>query len=106
VNGPKVVVVPSGSVTFTVIPCHLSPYSALAVGGGSLTQKLSRAVWPMPIGLGETLMKEYVGYGLAAVCALALGNSIIEADIEIMKSIEIRIAIALFFSICIFHSFL
>jgi hypothetical protein len=81
---------------------HLSPYCALAVGGGKLTQKLTRTVWPTPTGFGETLMKEYVGYVTAGVCAPAFGTSIVEAPIETVKSTAIIIAIVLPFSFCIF----
>jgi hypothetical protein len=35
-------------------------------------------------------------------CALVVGISIIEADIESIKSIAIAIAVVLFFSFCIF----
>jgi hypothetical protein len=87
------------------MPIHLSPYWALAVGGGSLTQKLTRAVWPMPIGLGETLMKEYVGIGCAAVCAAAFGISVIEAVIDNAKKIAIAIAKVLLLAIFIFLFF-
>jgi hypothetical protein len=38
----------------------------------------------------------------AGVCALALGNSIIEADIESIKNIAITIVTILFLAICIF----
>jgi hypothetical protein len=100
-NGPSVVVVPSGKVTFTVISIHLSPYCPLAVGGGRLTQKLTRAVCPTPIGFGETLQKEYVGMLNGGDCALAFGISIIEAVIESVKNIAIVIAAILFLAIFI-----
>jgi hypothetical protein len=47
-------------------------------------------------------MKAYVGIYHTGVCALVVGNSIIEADIEIIKNIEIAIAADLFLAISIF----
>jgi hypothetical protein len=55
-----------------------------------------------PAGLGEALMKEYVGIFNGGVWALAFGISVIEAVIENVKSAAIRIAIVLLFSFCIF----
>jgi cbb3-type cytochrome oxidase subunit 3 len=71
------------------------------VGGGRLTQKLTRAVCPTPIGFGETLQKEYVGMLNGGDCALAFGISIIEAVIESVKNIAIIIAAILFLAIFI-----
>jgi hypothetical protein len=58
----------------------------------------------MPIGLGETLMKEYVGTFHPGVCALALGISAIEAVIDNAKNIAIAIAKVLLLAIFIFLS--
>lgn len=55
-NGPLVSTVPSGWVILRVMFVHLSPYWALAVGGGLPNQKLTLTVWPTPMGLGETTM--------------------------------------------------
>jgi hypothetical protein len=49
----------------------------------------------MPAGLGETLMKAYVGICQAGVCALAFDRSVIEALVERIKSIAIEIAVVL-----------
>jgi hypothetical protein len=76
--------------------CHLSPNWPLAVGGGIPTQKLTLTVCPTPIGLGETLQKLNVGICHAGVCALAVGTSIIEADIESIKNKAIEIVAILF----------
>jgi hypothetical protein len=72
--------------------CHLSPYCALAVGGGRLTQKLTFAVCPTPMGLGETTMKEYVGICHAGVCAL-VGISTVDDTIITDNNTAIKIAI-------------
>ena len=72
---------------------HLSPYCALAVGGGQLSQKLTLAAWPKPIGLGETVQKEYVGICHAGECALTI---VIEVAIEIAKRITNTIDFVLF----------
>jgi hypothetical protein len=48
------------------------------------------------MGLGETLMKAYVGIFHAGVCALVVGASIGEAAIESIKNIEIAIVAILF----------
>jgi hypothetical protein len=72
------------------------------VGGGIMSQKPTVTVWPTPAGLGETLMKAYVGMFNAGECALAFGISIVEADIESIKNIAIAIAAVLFLAICIF----
>ena len=101
-NGPKVCVVPSGFVIATVRFIHLSPYCALAVGGGALHQKLTLTVCPTPIGFGATLIYMYVGIFQGGVCALVVGKSIIDVPIEIVKIAAIKIAIVLLFSFCIF----
>src|SRR5512136_2911701 len=49
-NGPLVSTVPSGCVISRVMLVHLSPYCALAVGGGLPSQKLTLTLWPTPIG--------------------------------------------------------
>jgi hypothetical protein len=104
VNVGSVVLVPSGEVTFTVRSIHLSPYCALAVGGGRLIQKLTLTVCPTPTGLGDTLQKEYVGILKADVWALTFGISIIEADIESIKNVAIRMLTVLFLLFFIFFS--
>jgi hypothetical protein len=73
-----------------------------AVGGGKPSQKPTLTDWPTPAGLGATLMKAYVGICHGGVWALAVGTSIIEADIESIKKKAIAIAAVLPFNFCIF----
>jgi hypothetical protein len=96
VKGPKVVVVLSGLVTTTVSLPHLSPNCPLAVGGGSPSQKLTRAVCPTPIGFGETLQKENVGIFKGGECALAFGKSVMDVVIMSVKHKTIAIVEILF----------
>jgi len=81
---------------------HLSPYCALAVGGGKLTQKLMLTYCPTPTGLGATLQKEYVGMCHAGVCALVKGTTTIEAAIANIRNTAIAIFVALVFKNVIF----
>jgi hypothetical protein len=101
-NGPNFCVLPSGLVTTTVKFVHLSPYCALAVGGGALHQKLTLTVCPTPIGFGAMLTYMNVGICQGGVCALACGNNTIEAVIEIVKIATIRVANVFLSSFCIF----
>ncbi len=52
VNGPYVLLVPSGAVTL-MVTCHLSPVAPAAVGGTALSQKTISICWPMPTTGGE-----------------------------------------------------
>jgi hypothetical protein len=66
---------------------------------GWAVQMLITRVWPTPIGLGARAMYAWSVIVHAGVCALAVGISIIEADIESIRNIAIAIAAILFFSI-------
>jgi hypothetical protein len=65
---------------------------------------LTLTVCPKPIGLGETLQKEYVAIDHFGLCALAGDTSVIEAPIEIVKIAAIIIAIDLLFRFFMFFS--
>jgi hypothetical protein len=65
---------------------------------------LTLTLCPTPIGLGETLMKEYVGNCHGGSCALAAGKATSETAIVNIRNKEITVAIALFFEKCIFPS--
>jgi hypothetical protein len=67
-----------------------------------MSQKLTVTDWPMPAGLGATLMKEMVGMFHGGECALVVGTSVNEAVIESIKNTEIVMAAILFFSVFIF----
>ena len=82
--------------------CHLSPYEDRAVGGGNVTQKLTLTCCPTPIGLGDTMQKGYIGIFNGGVCALTSGSNVVDALIEIAKSIMIEIAVVLFLFVFIF----
>ncbi len=88
VNGPSVSVVPSGCVTTTVMFCHRSPYCPFAVGGGWPNQKLTRAVWPTPMGSGEAVQNEKVGILMGGWCALAFSISVTEIIVEIKTRVN------------------
>jgi hypothetical protein len=102
VKGPRVEFVPSGAVTVTVKPDHLSPYGPLAVGGGRSSQNPTVTVCPTPVGSGPTCTYDHVWMVDGEVIELALGISIIEAGIDSTKNIEMAIAIILFFRVFIF----
>jgi hypothetical protein len=74
------------------------------LGSGWAVQILINRVCPTPIGFGATATYALSVMVQCGECALAVGNSIIEAAIENVKSAAIRIAIALLFSLCIFSS--
>ena len=62
-------VVPSGFVTSTFRLRHLSPPRPPDPGGTQLTQNSTKHSCPMPTGLGEAMMYEYVGMVHAGSCA-------------------------------------
>ena len=59
-NGPRVLFVPSGDVTVTVMSIHLSPYGPLASGGGRESQKPTVTGCPIPVGSGPTCTYAHV----------------------------------------------
>ena len=62
-------VVPSGFVTSTFRLRHLSPPRPPDPGGTQLTQNSTKHSCPMPTGLGEAMMYEYVGMVHPGSCA-------------------------------------